>query len=128
MLPAVIRDLGRDFRIMTYDWNANDHQSASGSKGFLDHADTLLLDLHLDRKATVRDPIHHSRSNVKLMLIQNRLNVPIIFIASCFGGLLLAKVFMRVAYFLRHLYSLAITDLLSFLVGQCDVVLTLRVR
>jgi hypothetical protein len=77
---------------MTYDWNANDHQSASGSKGFLDHADTLLLDLHLDRKATVRDPIHHSRSNVKLMLIQNRLNVPIIFIASCFGGLLLAKV------------------------------------
>jgi len=113
---------------MTYDWNANDHESASGSKGFLDHADTLLLDVHLDRKATVRDPIHHSRRNIKLMLNQNRLDVPIIFIASCFGGLLLAKVFMRVAYFLRHLYSLAITHLLSFLVGQRDVVLTLRVR
>ncbi|PVH70823.1 NACHT-domain-containing protein [Cadophora sp. DSE1049] len=72
MLPLVIPKS----RILTYDWNANYDKTAS-SDIFLGHADTLLDRIYVDRKDT------------------NRLKRPVIFIASCFSGLLLAKTLLR---------------------------------
>ncbi|KAJ2986541.1 hypothetical protein NUW58_g4975 [Xylaria curta] len=66
MLPSVIPNA----RILTYDWNANYDKTAS-SDIFLGHADALL------------DRIH------------NRQQYPIIFVASCFSGLLLSKALLR---------------------------------
>ncbi|KAK4038303.1 hypothetical protein C8A01DRAFT_17605, partial [Parachaetomium inaequale] len=65
MLPAVMPDA----RILTYDWNANYDKSAS-SDTFSGHAQTLLDRIYVNRKRT------------------GRLQLPIIFVASCFGGLL----------------------------------------
>ncbi|CAG1970801.1 unnamed protein product [Fusarium graminearum] len=59
-------------RILTYQWNANYEISASSDR-FSGHAKTLLQDLHADRSD------------------EGRKDCPIIFIASCFGGLLLAQ-------------------------------------
>ncbi|KAG5760817.1 hypothetical protein H9Q72_011078 [Fusarium xylarioides] len=58
-------------RVLTYDWNANYDKTAS-KETMRAHADTLLERVHLNR--------------VDL----NRSQVPIIFIASCFGGVLLS--------------------------------------
>lgn len=74
MLPAK----QPESRIMTYDWNANIVGDASQDR-FLGHAETLLERLDLDRQRT------------------QRLKRPIIFVASCFSGLLLAKALVRAA-------------------------------
>ncbi|PVH68034.1 hypothetical protein DL98DRAFT_475129 [Cadophora sp. DSE1049] len=67
MLPSVIPNA----RIFTYDWNANfDRNPATDI--LLGHADGLLDRLHIRRS-------------------KDRSDRPIIFIASCFGGLLLVK-------------------------------------
>jgi hypothetical protein len=68
MLPSIIPQA----RIFTYDWNANTFSNAA-TEGLLDHAKTLADKLVEERgqKAQIN---------------------PLIFIASCFGGLLLAKV------------------------------------
>ncbi|EXU98174.1 ankyrin repeat protein [Metarhizium robertsii] len=65
-------------RILTYDWNANYAADASSDK-FLGHADALLDRIYVDREDT------------------GRLEHPIIFVASCFGGLLLAQALIRSA-------------------------------
>lgn len=66
MLPAAIPEA----RIFTYDWNANCFQDAP-VKAILGHSDTLLTHLAETRGTGAR---------------------PIIFVASCFGGLVLAEV------------------------------------
>ncbi|KAH6957931.1 hypothetical protein BKA56DRAFT_197550 [Ilyonectria sp. MPI-CAGE-AT-0026] len=71
MLPAAIPEA----RIFTYDWNANCFQDAP-VKAILGHSDTLLTHLAETRDTGAR---------------------PIIFIASCFGGLVLAEAVNRAA-------------------------------
>lgn len=68
MLPAVIPEA----RIYTYDWNANifDHAPV---QTLLDHADNFLGHIAEERS--------HSTTNR-----------PLVFVASCFGGLVLAEV------------------------------------
>ncbi|KEY75046.1 hypothetical protein S7711_09653 [Stachybotrys chartarum IBT 7711] len=68
MLPSVMPNA----RIFTYDWNANIDRDAA-DEGLFGHANGLLEDLHILRS--------------------DRSYRPIIFVASCFGGLLLIKVF-----------------------------------
>lgn len=68
MLPAVIPNS----RIFTYDWNASLDQTRS-AQFLLGHATDFLSKLYMARLSEGNDR-------------------PIIFIASCFGGLLLAKV------------------------------------
>ncbi|EKJ75248.1 hypothetical protein FPSE_04566 [Fusarium pseudograminearum CS3096] len=68
MLPRFMPDS----RILTYQWNAN-YDSFASSDRFSGHAKTLLQDLYADR------------------FDEGRSHCPIIFIASCFGGLLLAQ-------------------------------------
>ncbi|EWG50754.1 hypothetical protein FVEG_16687 [Fusarium verticillioides 7600] len=72
LLPSVIPNA----RILCYDWLSNYRHDAS-QKRFDDHAATLLKVLNDDRDMNER---------------QNR---PIIFVASCFGGLLLANALLR---------------------------------
>ncbi|KAI0862783.1 hypothetical protein F4860DRAFT_512383 [Xylaria cubensis] len=72
MLPSFIPDS----RILTYDWNAHYVKDASKDR-FLGHADTLLEHIFQNRVET------------------NRSRHPIIFIASCFGGILLANALVR---------------------------------
>lgn len=72
MLPAKLPES----RIITYDWNANIVGGVSQDR-FLGHAETLLERLDLNRQDT------------------QRLERPIIFVASCFSGLLLAKALVR---------------------------------
>lgn len=82
MLPAKLRKFPS--RIFTYTWNANTFYDAS-DETFKSQAETLL------RK------IHEIRAETKTV------GLPIIFIASCFGGLLLAK--LRAAWlwlYARH--------------------------
>lgn len=67
MLPTVIPDA----RIFTYDWNANTFANAA-NEALLDHSKTFL------------DKLLEERG-------QNAQNIPLLFVASCFGGLLLAK-------------------------------------
>ncbi|RTE78459.1 hypothetical protein BHE90_007052 [Fusarium euwallaceae] len=67
MLPSVLPDC----RILTYDWNANIDKDAA-TQSLRGHATTLLDKLHIDRDESGK-------------------NTPILFIASCFGGLLLAE-------------------------------------
>ncbi|KAF5595993.1 ankyrin repeat [Fusarium pseudocircinatum] len=67
MLPAKMPQA----RVLTYDWNANYDKTAS-KETMRNHADTLLERVHLNRDAL------------------KRTQVPIIFIASCFGGVLLS--------------------------------------
>lgn len=74
MLPAKLPES----RILTYDWNANIVGDASQDR-LLGHAETLLERLDLDRQKT------------------KRLERPMIFVASCFSGLLLAKALVRAA-------------------------------
>ncbi|KAI1739554.1 ARM repeat-containing protein [Xylaria scruposa] len=71
MLPSVIKNA----RIFTYDWNANYDQDSSNDT-LLGHADGLLESLFIQRS-------------------EKESNDPIIFIASCFGGLLLIKALHR---------------------------------
>ncbi|KAH6957864.1 hypothetical protein BKA56DRAFT_680749 [Ilyonectria sp. MPI-CAGE-AT-0026] len=63
-------------RILAYDWNA-DYDKGASSDIFLGHADAFLDRIHVDRSR------------------RSRLHTPVIFIASCFGGLLLAKALVR---------------------------------
>ncbi|KAG8413006.1 hypothetical protein J3458_013427 [Metarhizium acridum] len=70
MLPSTISTA----RIFTYDWNANFDREAA-TESLLGHADGLLLQLQMQREEA------HNR--------------PIIFVASCFGGLLLCKALHR---------------------------------
>ncbi|RYP33044.1 hypothetical protein DL767_004955 [Monosporascus sp. MG133] len=73
MLPAVIPNS----RIFTYEWNANlDRKPAA--KFLSGHATELLSKLYMERLRDGNDR-------------------PIIFIASCFGGLLLAEALCRAA-------------------------------
>ncbi|RSL89781.1 hypothetical protein CEP51_001076 [Fusarium floridanum] len=67
MLPSVLPDC----RILTYDWNANIDKGAA-TQSLRGHATTLLDKLHIDRDESGK-------------------SLPILFIASCFGGLLLAE-------------------------------------
>ncbi|KAI1357149.1 hypothetical protein F5Y08DRAFT_324892 [Xylaria arbuscula] len=69
MLPSKIPQA----RILTYDWNANYAEDASADR-FQGHANALLNRLQQNRRDNERS------------------NHPLVFIASCFGGLLLAKV------------------------------------
>ena len=66
MLPAVLPNA----RIFTYDWNASYYRDAP-VQTLLGHADTLLSHVAQRPGATTR---------------------PLIFVASCFGGLILAQV------------------------------------
>lgn len=66
MLPAALPEA----RIFTYDWNANYFKDAP-VQTLLGHADTLLKLVSEGRGSQTR---------------------PIIFVASCFGGLILAEV------------------------------------
>jgi len=66
MLPAALPTA----RIFTYDWNAN-YFAHAPAQTLLGHADTLLGLIAEGRGSQTR---------------------PIIFIASCFGGLILAEV------------------------------------
>ncbi|RGP71810.1 ankyrin repeat [Fusarium sporotrichioides] len=68
MLPAFLPNC----RMLTYDWNANIDKDAE-TQSLLGHADKLLLKLSIER-------------------VKQKKSRPILFIASCFGGLLLAKV------------------------------------
>ncbi|KAI1129789.1 ARM repeat-containing protein [Nemania abortiva] len=72
MLPSVTKNA----RIFTYDWNAN-YDDDSPSSTLLGHADGLLESLRIQRK-------------------KDKGKDPIVFIASCFGGLLLIKALHRV--------------------------------
>ncbi|KAH6967166.1 hypothetical protein EDB82DRAFT_542181 [Fusarium venenatum] len=65
-------------RILTYDWNANYDITASSDR-FLGHADTLLDRVYVHREELCR------------------LQTPVIFVASCFSGLLLAQALVRAA-------------------------------
>ncbi|KAJ2978093.1 hypothetical protein NUW58_g7604 [Xylaria curta] len=71
MLPAAIPKA----RIFTYDWNANYFENAP-VQTLLGHASNLLAHVMGERGSTTR---------------------PIIFIASCFGGLVLAEAIIRAA-------------------------------
>ncbi|KAF5723137.1 ankyrin repeat [Fusarium mundagurra] len=84
-------------RILTYDWNANYDKTASSAR-FLGHADTLL------------DRIYIERDNL------SRLHIPIIFVASCFSGLLLAESLIR-ATECFHPSSRRYRKVLDFTVG-----------
>ncbi|KAI1357119.1 hypothetical protein F5Y08DRAFT_347314, partial [Xylaria arbuscula] len=75
MLPSVVPEA----RILTYDWNANYTKDASKDR-FLGHAEVLLNRLQQNRRDNERS------------------NHPLVFIASCFGGLLLAKALTRAAH------------------------------
>ncbi|KAJ3558196.1 hypothetical protein NPX13_g9759 [Xylaria arbuscula] len=75
MLPSKIPQA----RILTYDWNANYAEDASADR-FLGHAEVLLNRLQQNRRDNERS------------------NHPLVFIASCFGGLLLAKALTRAAH------------------------------
>jgi hypothetical protein len=66
MLPAALPEA----RIFTYDWNAN-YAEGAPVQTLLGHADTLLGLIAEGRGSQTR---------------------PIIFVASCFGGLILAEV------------------------------------
>jgi len=79
MLPNIIPNA----RIFTYDWNAN-FDSNPATDILLGHADGLLDRLHICRS-------------------KDTSNRPIIFIASCFGGLLLVKVRIPVAEYQAEL-------------------------
>ena len=72
MLPAAVPDA----RIYTYDWNANYFEDAP-VQTLLGHADNLLVFANENRSSSKRRPI--------------------IFIASCFGGLILAEALTRAA-------------------------------
>lgn len=90
MLPAKMPKS----RILTYDWNANYDRSAS-VKNFLGHADSLLDALYINRHDTVSQPRQHPCRNEvtsNQSPSQERLRIPLIFVASCFGGLLVAQV------------------------------------
>lgn len=69
MLPAAIPEA----RIFTYDWDANYFANAP-VQTLLGHADNLLGFIHEEQKLASR---------------------PINFVASCFGGLVLAEVRLR---------------------------------
>jgi hypothetical protein len=71
MPPAAVPDAS----IFTYDWNANYFEDAP-VQTLLGHADSLLA---------------HTKG------IQSSSNRPIIFVASCFGGLVLAEALTRAA-------------------------------
>ncbi|KAI0159859.1 hypothetical protein GGR52DRAFT_582588 [Hypoxylon sp. FL1284] len=71
MLPAAVPDA----RIYTYDWNAKVFDNAP-VQTLLNHADNLLSLIAVERSTSGR---------------------PIIFIASCFGGLVLAEAICRAA-------------------------------
>ncbi|VTT73800.1 unnamed protein product [Fusarium fujikuroi] len=71
--PALVNDSASTRSIFTYDWNANYFQDAP-VQTLLSHADTLLAHI-----AETRD-------------VKSR---PIIFIASCFGGLVLIEAINR---------------------------------
>lgn len=74
MLPTVVPRA----RILTYDWSA-DIVGNSSADLFLGHAEMLLGHLLINREKTKRS------------------QRPIIFVASCFSGLLLAKALLRAA-------------------------------
>ncbi|CAH0057089.1 unnamed protein product [Clonostachys solani] len=77
MLPAAIPNS----RIFTYEWNSGFDQNAA-MKNMAEHADELLRQLYKLRTATESTgPDGETR--------------PIIFIAACFGGLLLLKAFSQ---------------------------------
>ncbi|RBR26145.1 uncharacterized protein FIESC28_01036 [Fusarium coffeatum] len=80
MLPAAMPDA----RVLTYDWNGNYDKTASRER-LLGHADTLLRRIARDREEFKRK------------------GIPLIFVASCFSGLLLAKALVRATErFLPH--------------------------
>ncbi len=83
MLPRVVPEA----RIFTYDWDANCFEDAP-VKTLLGHADTLLHLVAESRDSETR---------------------PIIFVASCFGGLILAEVLQ----ICTELYLVQKTDILS---------------
>ncbi|KAL8305590.1 hypothetical protein RB600_008465 [Gaeumannomyces tritici] len=80
MLPALIPSA----RILTYEWNANFVGSASADI-FSGHAETLPLRIHAERSR------------------RGRSKYPIIFVASGFGGLLLAKALVSEVH--RRIYA-----------------------
>jgi hypothetical protein len=87
MLPSAIPSA----RILMYNWNANYAENASQDR-LSGHAHTLLDRLRLEREKTVCRQQKLLSASWKLMCEQKKSGCPIIFIASCFGGLLLAKV------------------------------------
>ncbi|KAI1082000.1 hypothetical protein F5B20DRAFT_534045 [Whalleya microplaca] len=85
MLPSVLKNA----RIFTYDWNAN-FDNAAENQSLTGHANSLLNKLRIMRNKSLK-------------------RRPIIFVASCFGGLLLAKAMHRASHvhskYLDILYS-----------------------
>ncbi|KAI0436478.1 hypothetical protein F4803DRAFT_556972 [Xylaria telfairii] len=78
MLPGALKDCNADCNIYTYDWNAAYVGDVSGDI-LLGHADSLLHNLYITRKKA------------------GTLKAPLIFIGSCFSGLLVAKALVRAA-------------------------------
>ncbi|KIL85180.1 ankyrin repeat protein [Fusarium avenaceum] len=84
-------------RILTYDWNANYDTTASSDR-FLGHADTLLDRVYVNREEL------------------GRLQIPLIFVASCFSGLLLAQALVRASE-RYHPRGLKYRQVLDFTIG-----------
>lgn len=98
-------------RILTYDWNAN-YKRGAARKRFVDHADFFLEELKANREKNVSSPLIQNLSLIICTLThesKGRSNHPLIFVASCYGGLLLTKALVRAAHGSRNEYS-SITD------------------
>ncbi|KAH4806008.1 hypothetical protein HBI25_137160 [Parastagonospora nodorum] len=76
MLPDVVKDA----RILSYNWKAYYTGKEASTETLIQEADSLLFSLHNNRTET------------------KRCHRPIIFVCSCFGGLLLAKALPRAIY------------------------------
>jgi hypothetical protein len=87
MLPSVVPDS----RIISYSWSAYYRGEDVTKKRFISEADNLLTRLHDDRESKVRSNTTWCRAWFA-DFAKGRLKRPIIFVCSCFGGLLLAKV------------------------------------
>lgn len=78
-------------RVFTYDYNANYHSEAP-VETLLGHADTLLKLLNHERsRVKIHTVIFGSLSALTTGQDQSNLR-PLVFVASCFGGLVLAEV------------------------------------
>lgn len=86
MLPSQTKHA----RIFTYDCNADTFSGASG-QFFYTHADTFLGNLDIKRQKMPAFPLWLDSSVLKSLMPVKTGKRPIIFIASCYGGLILAK-------------------------------------
>lgn len=81
-------------RIFTYDWPAGVGRDAALASMF-NHSSHLLSSLTVTRAETVHTCYQHHLLKAGTNFLQGTTTRPIIFVASCFGGLLLAKVLYK---------------------------------